>query len=489
MCFGNTATTTTDTTGKTSSTGSSNSNSASTSTTTPSTWVTSAAQGNLDFVNNLQNAGFQGYGGQYVANFSPQQQQSFGGGNNLFNTTQGYVPASNALIFGAGASSAPTVTSSTIASRMSPYMNQYVMQALQPQLAAQDQQFAAQNKSFDSAATGAGAFGDTSWGLGRGNLTTQQDISRTGLIGNAYNAAFNTAIGAGAQDVSNDVNAQTTNANLAQGQKQMAMTSGQQLFNNATGATNLENTLGKEQTAASQADLNARYNQYLLSLQYPFQTAELMNKTISTAKDASPTTTTAAADTTADTTASTDSTSTSTKKSPDNTGWGIVGSILGAGTKAVLAADGGVAKKGKLHIVGERGPEIFVPLPNKKEKKRVRAGKPRALADGAMGGGAASVIGAGGPQLFVPQKDGVVIPNETLRAAVGAGATASPAVASAPYAGANPSGGIATLGTAPPPSVAPTTAPLIQPWQMTGARAPTMPAAASSSGMRFGLAA
>jgi hypothetical protein len=41
-------------------------------------------------------------------------------------------------------------------------------------------------------------------------------IARQGLIGNAYNSAFNTAIGAGAQDSANQLTAGTTNANLGE---------------------------------------------------------------------------------------------------------------------------------------------------------------------------------------------------------------------------------------------------------------------------------
>jgi hypothetical protein len=38
--------------------------------------------------------------------------------------------------------------------------------------------------------------------------------------------------------------------------------------------------MGQQQTAQSQANLTAMYNQWLMAQQYPFQTAQLMNSTI-----------------------------------------------------------------------------------------------------------------------------------------------------------------------------------------------------------------
>lgn len=58
-------------------------------------------------------------------------------------------------------------------------------------------------------------------------------------------------------------------------------------------------------------------------------------------------------------------------------------------------ADGGHAKAKKPHIVGERGPELFIP--DKVDKKN----KPE-------------IIGRKGPELFVPEKSGTVIPNDEL---------------------------------------------------------------------------
>lgn len=372
----------------------------STSTSTPPAWLTQAAQSNLGFAQNLQNTGFQPYTGQFVAPFSTQQQQSFGLGGGVAGGVAPYVGETGALINNYATAGPQSVSPNTISSAMSPYMNAYVGQALAPQLTAQDQQFAQQNKSFDSAATGAGAFGDTGWGLGRSNLTTQQNIARTGLVGQAYTNAFNTAIGAGAQDVANNLTGQTTNANLAETALGRQLTGANALYSEGTGATNLLNTLGGQQTAAGQADLNARYNQYLMGQQYPFQTAQLYNQTIGAARAGAPTTTTGS----------------STTQAPNNAGYGILGSLIGAAGTALGGPIGGMIGSGIGSMFSGGGSS---PAGNGMNYAGTTGGLygPGYADGGTPPVGVPSLVGERGPELFVPTQPGVVIPNEALRAA------------------------------------------------------------------------
>src|SRR6202035_352150 len=207
--------------------------------------------------------------------YGPLQQQS------LNQAGSGQVQGLINNFTSAGPSS---VSPNTISSAMSPYLNQYVNYALAPQIQGQEQQFQSQDQALNSAATSSGAFGDARAGIQAANLTNQQNLARQGLIGNAYNSAFNTAIGAGAQDVANNLQGQTTNANLQQ----------QYLNNQLTGANALQgnigfqNQLGQQQTAQGQAGLNAAYNQWLMGQQRPFQTAQLANQAIGSAAYAMP---------------------------------------------------------------------------------------------------------------------------------------------------------------------------------------------------------
>lgn len=302
-----------------------------TTTSTANPAVSAAATGNIDFVKQLQQSGFQGYNGQQVANFSPQQQASFDMTNNVANN--GTAPQANALINQYSSAPAQNVQAQTIQSMMSPYMNQYVMSALAPQLHQMDITNAQQNKAVDSAATSSGAFGDARAGIEAANTMFGQGVAREGLIGNAYNAAFNTAIGAGAQDVSNNLAAQ--NANAGYNESALARALGgssalQGLQNQQLGVANAQNTMGGQQTAQSQADLTAKYNQWLMAQQYPFQTAQLMNQTVAAGSSAMP------------------ASQTSTTSAPDNSGWALGGALLSSFLSDENAKDD-IHRVGELH--------------------------------------------------------------------------------------------------------------------------------------------
>jgi len=263
MCFGN------EETGR------------STSTYTANPAVSGAATSNLNFVQGLQDKGFQGYGGQQVANFAPQQQSSF----NMTDATanNGTGAKAGGLIDAYSTAGPQSVSAPTIQSAMSPYMNEYVMRALAPQLQQADQSWANARKATDATATGSGAFGDARTGFEQANNNFLHNVSREGMIGSAYNSAFNTAIGAGAQDVSNNMAAQGQNANFMEQYLSRALGGSQALQglqNQQLGVAGAQNQMGQQQTAQSQANLTAMYNQWLMAQQYPFQTAQLMNSTI-----------------------------------------------------------------------------------------------------------------------------------------------------------------------------------------------------------------
>ena len=180
------------------------------STSTANPAVAGAATSNLDFVQRLRDQGFQGYTGPQVAEFSPDQQASFGLTNAIVGNGTGDKAAG--LINQYSGAPAQSVEAGKISDSMSPYMNQYVMQALAPQLQQLDNSNAKEMAGVNAAATGSGAFGDARAGIEASNTRFNQNVQREGIIGNAYNQAFNTAIGAGAQDVANKLSADNANA-------------------------------------------------------------------------------------------------------------------------------------------------------------------------------------------------------------------------------------------------------------------------------------
>jgi hypothetical protein len=396
MCFGN----------ETQKTTNSNSSTASTSTATPAPWLTTAAQNNVNFASGLQANGFTPYSGPQVASFSPQQNSSFGLATDVAGATSPALSAVPSALLNYTTAPASSVSANPIYSAMSPYMNQYVSQALQPQLEAQNQQFATQNKGFDAGATGAGAFGDTSWALGKGNLTNQQDIARQGLVG------------AGAQDVANSLNASTTNANLNETALNRNLTGANAILAANTGAATLNNTFGGQQTAQSQAGLNAAYNQWLLAQQYPFQTSQLVNADLTAAKGAAPTTT------------STNGTTNGTQvaSAPDNSGWGIVGSLGAAALAPMTGGTSLMAIPGMLSSSQQTG--SGAPLTMSPATGAGSYGNGYSYPMYADGGtpepGKPAIVGERGPELFVPHEAGTVVPYEVLRAALAKRAAIKP---------------------------------------------------------------
>lgn len=375
-----------------------------TKTTNPNPLTSSAASGNLSFVQGLRDKGFTGYGGNQVADFSPMQQQAFGMAEPLTQNAYGYIPGIEGLINQYGSSPAGSVSPQTIDQRMPTYMSQYVQQALGPQLQAQQEQFDVQNRGADAGATMAGAYGnDAQDAIYRAKLAEGQGRNRMGLIGQAYQNAFNTAIGAGAQDVANNLGAQQFNV----GAREQGL--GRQL--GAAGALqgagswqqtipNLLNQYGGAMTAQDQAKLNAAYNQWQLGQAYPFQTAGLVNQTVQGSANALP------------------SSTTTEKSAPDNSGWGLAGTMLGGiggsflGMPGLGASLGGMAGNALMGS-GAVNPTAYTG----------GAGLPYAMpwgkyADGGrVPGDRPVVVGERGPELFMPGRSGVVVPNEIMAAA------------------------------------------------------------------------
>jgi len=272
--------------------------------------VASAATGNLSFVQNLRDQGFKPYEGPQVANFSDQQKNSFGLTDAIVGNGTG--DASKALINTYSGAPAQSVNANTIASGMSPYMNEYVMRALAPQMRQMDISNAKDMAGVNSAATSAGAFGDARAGIEAANTRFNQNVQREGVIGNAYDRAFNTAIGASAQDQSNSLSAQNANANYMEQALQRALGGSsalQGLQNQQLGVAGAQNQMGQQQTARDQAELTAKYNQWLMAQQQPRQDAALVNQTVAAGANAMPASTSAV------------------ESKPDNSGLALAGSL------------------------------------------------------------------------------------------------------------------------------------------------------------------
>lgn len=255
------------------------------------------------------------YGTQYTGNLtaalSPGQQGTIDAATGIANNGTG--DAASSLISQYAGAPAQSVTAGTIADNMSPYMNQYVMQALAPQLHQADINDAAQRANLNSTATSSGAFGDARAGIEGANLAFGQNVARQGLIGNAYNTAFNTAIGAGAQDVSNKLSADNANAGYMESSLARALGGSQALQGLQTqqiGAQTSANQLNQQDTAQQQAALTAAYNNWLQAQQSGLQALHGNTGAVSAATGAMP--------------------ATQTTSEPNNSGMALGGALLGS---------------------------------------------------------------------------------------------------------------------------------------------------------------
>jgi hypothetical protein len=317
--------------------------------------VQNAALGNLNYATAVRDGGFQGYNGQQVANINPTQQQTI---NNASDIASGPSNLASNNLIGRYANAGPqSVQASTIADNMSPYMSQYVERALAPQLRQMDISNAATNQQTDALATSRGAFGDARQGVQQSNNSFNQAVQREGVIGNAYDRAFTQAIGAGSTDASNNLAAQNANAGYNETALSRALGGSNALQSTAANQMNLNkdaNSLAQQDTANNQANLTARYNQWLLQQQYPFQTTGLVNSTTGVAANAVPAST--ASNTTNNQTAS----GVSNKSAVDNSGLSLLGSLGGAllsgGNLGGLFGNG----SGGITYGGPNGPTAFI---------------------------------------------------------------------------------------------------------------------------------
>lgn len=226
---------------------------------------------------------------QYIAGFSPLQQQAQSGAANL-NLPANYGLATGQTLGtgiqlgalapqmgGAGLNYALQATS-PLATRA--YMNPYLSASLAPQLAEARRQYDITGQQQQSAAARAGAFGGSREALmaaeNRRNMAQQMNQ----MIGQGYNQAFNQAQQAQQFGANLGLQGQQAQAGaLAQqlaAANQLAGLGGQQL-QAQQGIYNLQNQLGQQQQAQQQNIINQAVQNYATAQQYPFMQLGVLN--------------------------------------------------------------------------------------------------------------------------------------------------------------------------------------------------------------------
>lgn len=225
----------------------------------------------------------------YVAGFSPLQQQAQSGAANM-QLPQEYAQA-------AGLTGMNTMGSMGLAGQeaqagnrynqmaTNPYavgafMNPYIQQSLDPQLAMIQHDADTQQMQAQGNATRAGAFGGTRSALMAAEAQRAGELAKQQAIGQGYNNAYNQAqqamqYGAGLGLQGQQAAMQGYGQGL-QGAGQLANI-GSQALQGQQGIYNLQNQLGGQQQALEQQKINQAIQDYATQQQYPMMQLGLMS--------------------------------------------------------------------------------------------------------------------------------------------------------------------------------------------------------------------
>jgi len=247
----------------------------------------SAQQQIYNFNPNGTVSGFKGYTpystnmNNYVAGFSPMQQQSFQGAQNLQTPGQFGQASQMAGMAGLGslgvAGQAGQAGNNYFGMATNPgatqaFMNPYLQNALNPALDESRRQYGITGQQQQGNATRAGAFGGSREALMASENNRNMNTAMNQMIGTGYQNAYDTAqkniqYGSG-------LNLQGQQAAL-QGYNQLGQAAGalgalgQQQFGAQKDIINLQNQMGGQQQAAEQTKINQAIQNYATAQQYP----------------------------------------------------------------------------------------------------------------------------------------------------------------------------------------------------------------------------
>ena len=211
----------------------------------------------------------------YIAPFSPMQQQSQSAAANLQTPGQ-YGQATQAATQGVGqalGAGQNYAQQATDPNAVGAYMNPYIQNALAPALALQNQQFGQQQAEEQGRATQVGAFGGGREAVMSGLNQQNQMLAQNQLVGNAYNAAYGQA--QQAQQYGAGLGLQGSQAGI-QGAGQLAGIGGQQLGAQQN-IINTQSQMGGQQQQEQQNIINQGIQNYATAQQYPQQQLAFMN--------------------------------------------------------------------------------------------------------------------------------------------------------------------------------------------------------------------
>jgi len=233
---------------------------------------------------------YQQYQGDQVAQFSPLQQQSFAGAQNMQAAPQ--LNAASQLSGAAGLGALNTnynyqPGSFTNAGTAQQYMNPYLMNALAPQLAIQQQLQGAAQQTQNAQAAQAGAFGGSRAGVQAAATGLNNQLANQNLIGKGYYDAFNNAQSQfntenqlGTQNAQFGAGLGLQGLQTANAAAQNLAGIGNQQYTQNMGINALQNQYGTQQQQQMQNVLNTQYQNFVNQMNYPYQQLAFMSNLV-----------------------------------------------------------------------------------------------------------------------------------------------------------------------------------------------------------------
>lgn len=317
-------------------------------------YLNEAAKWNVNNTLNMAQQPYEAFTGDRVAPINADMMASYDAIRALASTSNPYTAEIESLYRSLGnigqgigkttVQGAPTilggdydVRSGTIRDYMNPYIDAVLSAQMREIMLAEDQ---ARNRNA-SAAVMEGAFGDARNGVVDSELNRNVNQLRADTVGKAYSNAFDVAANLRRGDITNILDVDKTNAALNEAslnrtlQSQIANESAKAAA--ASGLISLDkydtgrdldlasklNIIGEQQKQTDQAQLNADYEAYLREQSWGPEMAKLL--------------TSITAGTPYEKTIRANSTQTKTETAPDNSGWGMLGSIAGQALPYALA--------------------------------------------------------------------------------------------------------------------------------------------------------
>ena len=267
---------------------------------------------------------------QQTAGFSPDQASAFDMTRSLAGASNPYLGNIQNLYAAYGSTPAQSVSAPSVlgpgtnaaGASLTDYMDPNLKLELDPTLQEISRQAAIAKNGpggVGSAATAAGAFGDARQGVEDANVDEAAMRQAAQATAGAYQQAFQNAANLRGMDVSNLINAQTTNAGLNEQALARALGAGnaftnldQYMTQRGLNLAQALNSTGTQQQQNQQQGLTSQFNQQMLSLLGPYQyQLPALNSTLSAVTGVAP------------------KTVSNTASAPNNSGWGVTGSLLG----------------------------------------------------------------------------------------------------------------------------------------------------------------